>query len=156
MTSTMITIAVPLTRADRQQAQSFKDQQLIAEKADQIYENTLAVLATHHYLDMIDVPTDLDRSYSQDPSTFLASNIADLYVPGARGRLECRVVHEGENACFIPTEVWSNRGQRDRIGYVVVRLNETNTEATVLGFVSEVSVEHLPLSYLRSLDDLID
>nr|MCU0527477.1 DUF1822 family protein [Elainella sp. Prado103] len=33
---------------------------------------------------------------------------------------------------------------------------ETNTEATVLGFVSEVSVEHLPLSYLRSLDDLID
>jgi hypothetical protein len=66
------------------------------------------------------------------------------------------VVHEGENACFIPTEVWSNRGQRDRIGYVVVRLNETNTEATVLGFVSEVSVEHLPLSYLRSLDDLID
>lgn len=155
MTSAMITIAVPLTRADRQKAQAFKDQQPIAEKADQIYENTLAVLATHHYLDMIDVPADLDRSYSQDPSTFLASNIADLYVP-ARGRLECRVVRESENACFIPAEVWRNSDQHDRIGYVVVRLNETNTEATVLGFVPEVSVERLPLSYLQSLDDLID
>lgn len=154
--STMITISVPLRRADRQQAQTFKDLQPIAEKAEQVYENTLAVLATHHYLDMIDIPTDLENSYSQNPIAFLSTNVADLYVPEARGRLECRVVRAGEETCFIPEEVWSDGNQGDRIGYVVVQLNETNTEAIVLGFVPEVSVERLPLSYLRSLDDLIE
>lgn len=162
----MITISVPLSRADRQQAKTFKDLQPIAEKAEQVYENTLAVLATHHYLDMIDIPTDLENSYSQNPIAFLSTNVADLYVPEARGRLECRVVRAGEETCFIPEEVWSDGNQGDRIGYVVVQLNETNTEAIVLGFVPEVickglqpvsfnSCNGLAITELLSLDDLI-
>lgn len=154
--STMITISVPLTRADRQQAQNFRDLQSNPAKANQVYENTLAVLATHRYLTMIDIPTDLENSHSQNPIAFLSANVADLYVSEARGRLECRAVRAGEETCFIPKEVWSDGNQGNRIGYVVVQLNETNTEAIVLGFVPEVSVERLPLSYLRSLDDLIE
>jgi hypothetical protein len=65
--------------------------------------------------------------------------------------LECRSVRFGEEHCFIPEEVWG-----DRVGYVVVRLNETNTEAVVLGFVPEVETERILLHELRSLDDLID
>jgi hypothetical protein len=149
--STMMTFSIPLTMSDRQQAETFKAMHPIAQQANQVYENTLAVLATHHYLEMLGIPTELENSYCWNPIAFLSTNIADLYLPETRGRLECRSVRFGEEHCFIPEEVWG-----DRVGYVVVRLNETNTEAVVLGFVPEVETEQVLLSELRSLDDLID
>ncbi len=48
-------------------------------------------------------------------------------------------------------EVWG-----DRLGYVVVQLDEPYLEGIVLGFVPQVSVTELPLSYLQPLDALID
>jgi len=149
--STAITISIPLTRADREQAQDFARLQPIANQAKQVYQNTLAVLATRRYLQMLEVSTELEKSYSWNPIAFLSANVADLYIPEVGKRLECRSVRLGDNRCFIPEEVWT-----DRIGYVVVRLNDTDTEATVLGFIPEVSVEALPLSFLQSLDVLIE
>jgi hypothetical protein len=149
--STMMTFSIPLTMSDRQQAEAFKAMHPIAQQANQVYENTLAVLATHRYLEMLGIPTELENSYCWNPIDFLSTNIADLYLPETRGRLECRSVRFGEEHCFIPDDVWG-----DRVGYVVVRLNETNTEAVVLGFVPEVETEQVLLSELRSLDDLID
>lgn len=149
--STAITISIPLTRADREQALIFSQEQISAEKAAQVYQNTLAVLATRSYLQMLGIPTELEESYSWNPIALLSANVADLYVPELKGRLECRVVQPGARTCFIPSEVWT-----DRISFVILQLNETNTEATVLGFIPEAHVENVPLSYLQPLDALID
>lgn len=43
-----------------------------------------------------------------------------------------------------------------RLGYVVVQLDEPYREGIVLGFVPEVSVNELPMSYLQPLEALID
>lgn len=149
--STAITISIPLTRADREQALTFSRMQPIAEKSVQVYQNTLAVLATRSYLQMLDIPTELEDSYSWNPTAILSANVADLYVPELNGRLECRVVQQGARTCYIPSEVWT-----DRVSYVILQLNETNTEATVLGCIPEAHVENVPLSYLQPLDALID
>jgi hypothetical protein len=144
-------ITFPISSRDKQHAARFAHQQFTPEKQQQVYRNTLAVLTTQHYLEMIGITSDLENSYCWDIITRLSSDIADLYIPEAQGRLECRVVEEGAQTCSVPEETWE-----DRIGYVFIRLNAEQTEATLLGFVPEVSVERLPLSYLRSLDDLID
>jgi hypothetical protein len=47
--------------------------------------------------------------------------------------------------------VWS-----DRIGYVAVQLNAELTEATLLGFLPEVTREQVPLSEFQVLDALFD
>jgi len=144
-------IALPITSHDKQRALTFANQQVTSEKGERIYKNTLAVLVAHRYLEMIGIPSEPENSYNWNPITRFSADIADLFIPETNGRLECRAVEEEEQSCFVPEETWENR-----IGYVAVRLNKDHTEGTVLGFVPEVSVERLPLSYLRSLDDLID
>lgn len=146
----------PITEADCQQALSFSKQQPTAEKAEQVYRNTLAMLVVEQYLEILDIEVDHSQSYSWKPITQLSSGIADLYIPEARGRLECRPIKPGEQKCVIPAELLDEESWFDRIGLVVVELNETFTVGTLLGFVPQVVVEELPLSYLRSLDDLID
>ncbi|WNZ21579.1 DUF1822 family protein [Leptolyngbya sp. NK1-12] len=143
-------ISIPITPADRQQARKLA-QHFAKTRAERIYRNTLAILVVHYYLQMLGVSTDLQASYSWDPTSHVIADLADLYVPATRRRLECRSVRAGERTCFIPEEVWD-----DRIGYVVVQLDDAGTEGTILGFASEVSVEYLPLSELQSLDALID
>lgn len=146
-----ITIAIPITKSDRHKAQEFAQQQLTPEKAEQIYRNTLAVLVTRYYLEMLDIPSSLEASYSWNPIGRLSADVADLYIPEVKGHLECRPIRKEDSKCFIPEEV-----QSDRIGYVAVQLDENYREGTVLGFVPKVSVTELPLSYLQPLDALID
>jgi hypothetical protein len=71
-------------------------------------------------------------------------------MPGI-GRLECRPLRSTEQICHIPPEVWS-----DRIGYVMVQIDESLREASVLGFTPSVATSELPISQLRSPEDLID
>ncbi|NEP57065.1 MAG: DUF1822 family protein [Symploca sp. SIO2G7] len=146
-----ITIAIPLTKADRQKAKEFAQQQPTVEKQEQVERNTLAVLVMHYYLEMLEVPTDLQASYCWNPVGRLFADVADLYIPEARGRIECRPIQKGDQTCFIPQEVW-----QDRIGYVVVELDEAYREGTVLGFVPAVSTTMLGLSQLQPLDRLIE
>ncbi len=146
-----ITIAIPITKADRQKAKEFAQQQPTVEKQEQVERNTLAVLVMHYYLEMLEIPTDLKASYCWNPVGRLFADVADLYIPEARGRLECRPIREGDHTCFIPQEVW-----KDRIGYVVVKLNEAYKEGTVLGFVPAVSTTMLGISQLQPLDRLIE
>jgi hypothetical protein len=75
-------------------------------------------------------------------------DVADLVVRN-RGKLECRPVLPDAEVVGIPAEVWE-----ERIGYVVVQLNESLREATVMGFVEKVAKSELPLSQLRSLEEL--
>lgn len=154
MTSSIefMTISIPLTQADLTQARQFAKSQQTSAASEQVFLNTLAVLTVRHYLKMIGVSSDLDKSYSwQSITQQLSSDFADLYIPEARGRLECRSVKDEETTCHIPQAVIN-----DRIGYVVVRFDEMFTAGEILGFVQSVSVTQLPLSYLQSLDELID
>jgi hypothetical protein len=151
-------LTFPILEADRQQAFEFARQQITPEKREQVYNNTLAVLLTRNYLDILGVQSNLSESYSWGIITQFSANIADLYIPEVDGRLECRPIHkdepsclEDEPSCLVPEETWS-----DRIGFVGVQFNEDYTEGTLLGFVPEVSEERLPLKKFRSLEDLID
>lgn len=146
-----LTLAIPLTAANREQARQLAQLQINQAAADRVYRNTLAVLATAQYLQMLGIKTKLEASYSWNPAIHLIADVGDLYLPEKQARLECRPVGQDDQSCYIPEEVWDNR-----LGFVVVQLNADYTQANLLGFVPEVSVEYLPLSYLRSLDDLID
>jgi hypothetical protein len=144
-------LTFPTLEVDRQQAFEFARQQITPEKREQVYKNTLAVLLTRNYLNILGVQSNLFESYSWGIITQFLANIADLYIPEVNGRLECRPIDKDAPFCLVPEETWS-----DRIGFVGVQFNEDYTEGTLLGFVPEVSKERLPLKDFRSLEDLID
>jgi Protein of unknown function (DUF1822) len=143
-------LPLPITQVARQTAQTFA-QHLPATKAQQIRLNTLAVLAMQNYFQLMEIPTRLSDSDSWNPVLRVCADVADLEIPGI-GRLECRPVLSDAKTCPIPPETWD-----DRIGYVVVEINEEAQEARLLGFVpAAAEVEDLPLSDLRSPEDLLE
>jgi hypothetical protein len=151
-TTTQFTpIAIPVTAIDRRQAYQFAAQQPTQARSEQVYRNTLAVLVTQRYLQLLGIETNLETSQSWNLLDRLLENVADLYVPALKGCLECRPVRQGDRKCMIPKEVWDHRK-----GYVVIQLDEPYQEGQVLGFVESVSVSELPLSYLQPLTDLIE
>lgn len=143
-------LPLPITQATRQMAQEFANQHADANKANQVRLNTLAVLVMHDYLQLMDIPTNLTASDSWNPVLRLCADVADLQVAGL-GRLECRPVLPNQTLCPVPPETWT-----DRIGYVVVELDEAAESAQLLGFVPRATTEELPLSQLRSPEDLLD
>lgn len=145
-----LTISLPITTKARQIAQKFAGEQPNPEKSTQVYHNTLAVLLVYDYLQLLDISTELEASYSWNPIGRLCANVADLKITGL-GHLECRFVQKGQTNCQIPPEVWS-----DRIGYVVVQLDEANREGTLLGFVPSVSSSSIPIAQLQPLENLLD
>ncbi|HEY9846453.1 MAG TPA: DUF1822 family protein, partial [Candidatus Caenarcaniphilales bacterium] len=145
-----LTLPLPITQAARNTAQQFADQQPTPQKAQQVRLNTLAVWVVHDYLQMMGLCPDLAASDSWNPVMRLSADIADLEVPG-RGRLECRPIKAHELACTIPPEAWS-----DRIGYLVVRIDESLREATLLGFTQTAAMDVFPISQLQPLETLLD
>ncbi len=146
-----LSLSLPITREARKTAQQFASEQPTTQKAEQVRLNTLAVCVVNDYLEKIlGIPTDLSKSDSWNPVVRLCADVADLEVIGV-GRLECRPFRGLQQNCYIPPEVWS-----DRIGYVVVEIDESSEEATMLGFAQTAATEELPLSQLRPIDDLID
>ncbi|NJO40532.1 MAG: DUF1822 family protein [Cyanobacteria bacterium CRU_2_1] len=146
----LIPIVVPITATDRSQAEAFAQAHLHPEKADHVFRNTLAIMATHRYLQMLAIASDPKASWSWHRAGQLLDE-ADLYVPEKQGYLECRPIRQGDTHCWIPETV-----QSERIGYVIVQLDEPYREGSLLGFVPHVSVSKLPLSDLQPLDYLID
>ncbi|MBW4613848.1 MAG: DUF1822 family protein [Desmonostoc vinosum HA7617-LM4] len=144
-------IAIPITATDRKQAYQFAQQQPTPKRSQQVYRNTLAVLVTQRYLQLLGVHTDLEASHSWNPLERLLENIADLYIPSLQGFLECRSLRQSDRKCKIPQQVWS-----ERIGYVMIQLDEPYQEGQVLGFVESISVPELPRSYFQPLDILLD
>ena len=143
------TFTMPLTLKAHHIADQFRQQQPTPQKAKQVYLNTLAVQAVSAYLSWFGIETDLEAGDSWNPAMQSLADTADLVAP--QGTLECRPVLPGEQSCYVPPEVWSNR-----IGYVAVQFNADLSEATLLGFVPSVAVMQLPLSQLRSLEELLD
>lgn len=140
---------VPISEADRKIALTFARQQPTREKAEQVYLNTLAVLATKYCLDRLEIATDLEASDSWNPFMRLAANIADLKLANG-GNLECCPVRDREQICHIPPEVLENR-----IGYVCARIDQPDREATILGFIPSVIGTSLPLDCLQPLEALL-
>lgn len=141
------TFTVPLNLEAHSRAEQFRRYHS-NDKAKQVYLNTLAVYAVNVYLQCQGIETDLEQSTSNDPVMQLLIDTADLVVKN-RGKLECRPVLQNAKFVAIPAEVWS-----ERIGYVAVQLNESLREATLLGFFEKVARSELPLSQLRSLQEL--
>lgn len=144
------TITMPLTLKAHHWANQFRQQQPNALKAKQVYLNSLAVQAVQTYLNYLGIATDLEQSDCWNPALQALADTADLLILG-QGKLECRPVLPTEQSCRVPPEVW-----RDRIGYVAVQFNPELSEATLLGFVPTVTTPEIPLSDLRSLDELLD
>jgi len=140
---------VPIHHSDRQTAENFAKQQPTHKQADKVYRNTLAVMITKHCLDILEIPSDLSECDSWNPFSRLVSDVADLHIIDL-GRLECRPVRPGEEYCYVPTDVWE-----DRIGYVVVQIDSSCTEATLRGFSVSVNSEKLALSQLQPLEQLL-
>ncbi|WP_414565612.1 MULTISPECIES: DUF1822 family protein [unclassified Anabaena] len=143
-------VPLPISQAARTTAQLFADQQPTLAKAEQVRLNTLAVLTVNDYLQMMEIPTDLSGSDSWNLIVRLCANVADLEIPSV-GRLECRPVRLHEQACIIPAETWE-----ERVGYVVVQIDESLHEAKLLGFIKNATTETLPLNKLQPPETLID
>ncbi|MEH1845788.1 MAG: DUF1822 family protein [Nostoc sp.] len=143
-------LTLPISQSARITAQQFANQQPNPEKAEQVRLNTLAVWVVNDYLEMMDIPTDLQASDSWNPIMRLCGNVADLEVPSV-GRLECRPVHLDQQICSIPPETWE-----ERVGYLVVQFDESLQEARLLGFIPSVATETLPLEQLQPLEAFLD
>ncbi|HEY9636963.1 MAG TPA: DUF1822 family protein [Coleofasciculaceae cyanobacterium] len=143
-------LPLPITQMARHTAQRFASTQPTPQKAEQVRLNTLAVCVVNDYLQMMGIPTEISVSDSWNPVVQLCADIADLEVTGV-GRLECRPVRKHQPTCYVPPEVWS-----DRIGYVVVEIDESSAEASMLGFTRTADTEELALNQLRPAEDLID
>lgn len=141
---------VPLGVSAHRRAKQFSQQQTAPQKIKRVYLNTLAVYAVDFYLKCIGFETDLAASDSWNPVMRTLMDVADLDVKKL-GKLECRPVLPDSQIVRIAPEVWS-----DRIGYIAVQTTESLTEATLLGFVKNVTAEELPLKELRSLDSFLE
>ncbi|MBD1821004.1 DUF1822 family protein [Cyanobacteria bacterium FACHB-DQ100] len=139
---------VPLAARVHQQAEQFRRQYTDGQKAKQVYLNTLAVQAVNYYLQCIGIETDWEASHSANPVMQILLDVADLNIRH-RGKLECRPILPNAQTCPVPVEA-----QSDRIGFVAVQLNESLTEATLLGFSPTLQTGRLMLRQLRSLDEL--
>ncbi len=145
-----LTISIPIPQSARQTALEFAQEQPDTQKAKQVYLNTISVLVVKTYLQMLDIPTDLEASHSWNRIGRLCADVADLHLPGV-GRLECRSLRTGEGSCFVPPEVWD-----DRIGYVVVQLDQTCKEGKILGFLPTVSSSIINSTKLQTLQVLVE
>lgn len=142
-------ITLPITSEFRHIADAFATQCPIQEKADQIRRNTLAVCAVNFYLQLMDIPTQVEKSDSWQPMMQMMGDVADLQVPGV-GLLSCRSVLPGEETCYVPPEDW-----RDRAGHIAVVLNDQT--ATLVGFTETVGEQtQVALSQFAPIEMLID
>ncbi|KAB8332831.1 DUF1822 family protein [Scytonema tolypothrichoides VB-61278] len=143
-------ISIPIPAKFRETALEFAQEQPTQPKAKQVYVNTLAVLVINSYLEMLEIPTDLEGSYCWNQYGRLMADVADLLLTGV-GRLECRAIRTGDTNCHVPPEVWHNR-----IGYVVVELNKTCTEGKVRGFLPDIKTSEIDIEQLQPLERLIE
>lgn len=143
-----LTFTVPLALEAHFLAQKFRALASNPQKAKQIYLNTLAVYAVNFYLQCQGLETEWEKSDSANPVMQTLLNIADLQVKGL-GKFECIPVLPNSETCYVSPEVW-----QERIAYVAVQLDESLREATLLGFVENVTTSKLPISSFKPLEEL--
>lgn len=145
----LCSFTAPISPDARRRAEQLCTQQATPEKGEQVRLNTLAVSFVNYYLQCMEFSTDLEASDSWNPVQQTLMDVADLSLENL-GFLECRPVLADTQVVYVPPEVQSNR-----IGYVVVQISKSFREATLLGFVKQVTTELLPISQLQPLEDLL-
>ncbi|WP_293366810.1 DUF1822 family protein [Microcoleus sp. CAWBG50] len=163
-TTTTQSLPMPITQKAIALAWQFACEHQYPQKVEQIYLNTLAVLVVADYLKILDIETDLTQCDSWNPVVRLFENVADLYIKGL-GKIECRPImveqkarengHENSapnlpEICRVPTEA-----REERIGYIVVEIDEDDKEARLLGFAPTADSGELVLRDLHPLDDFL-
>jgi hypothetical protein len=143
-------IPLPVPHSLRQRVEALAQQETDPEKRSQLYRNLLAVGLVHHYMEMMQFPTDLAASDSWHPVLPHYADLADLNLPGL-GHLECRLMAAGQNGCQIPAEV-----PDDRLGIIVVAMDHLeDNQARLLGFSRRVQPGWLAVERLQSMDDAL-
>ncbi|MCU0542714.1 MAG: DUF1822 family protein [Oscillatoriaceae cyanobacterium Prado104] len=156
-------LPMPITQKAINSARQFAAEQHHPHRKEQVYLNTLAVLAVRDYLKILDIETDLTHCDSCNPAICLFEDVADLYIKGL-GKIECRPIrcvrqqgNSNENlqpnlplSFPVPIEA-----REERIGYIAIAIDETEKEATLLGFSPAVNSGELVLNDLHSLDDFL-
>jgi Protein of unknown function (DUF1822) len=143
-------LSLPIVQAARTYAQQFAQQQNSIDKSEQVRLNTLAVWVVKDYLQMMDVATDLINSQSWNSVMRIVADVADLKLPGI-GYLECRPVKVGQTECYVPPETWE-----DRVGYVIVEIDELELVGKIIGFIPQVKAEYLRLDRILPIEDLFE
>ncbi len=132
MTSSLVSwppLPIPITTQSRQLLQSGADH-------SHRYRRDLATSAIASYLQMIAVPHRLETT----------SSGLSLYIDELGGYIACCPVLPNAQKCEIfDTE------RINRKGFLFVELIDPYYQAQILGFVREVTVRELPLSYLQPL-----
>lgn len=153
-----LTFSVPLSRQAHERAQArFKQKHLTAQRAKQVYLNTLSAYAVEFYLHCMGFETEERGSELSDRVMREFADVADVMVKSI-GQFECRPVLPGDVAVQVPLEAQCDRAatpQGSRRGYFAVQLNAELTEAKIVGFLKKVTTEEVPLENWRSLDDFL-
>jgi Protein of unknown function (DUF1822) len=149
MNANQLAFMIPINGKMLQIAEKFSQQQQNKQKSHEVYLNTLAILAVDFYCQCIGIKTETSKSHGLDNIMSSLMNTASLFIKD-KGLLECRSVLPKAEFCEIPSEVLS-----ERIGYMVVEIDEDNRQARILGFVESVENERLPLTKLNSLRDFL-
>jgi len=146
-------ITIRFNEQDCDLARKFAASQPNAEKNQQVYRNTLAVLAVNTFVQELRYETDLDAGESWHPVLRMFHNVADLVLPGM-GKIECCPVQIGESAISLP-EVRENR-----IAYIAVQFAEPFNKVKLLGFIPAVEIldetEEISLTNLKPVEELLD
>ncbi len=140
-------ISLPLTQLAYQTANQFADEQLDSNKAERVRLNTLAVWIAHDYLNLMGIDTDITKGDSWNPIVRMSADVADLEITGL-GYLECIPCQTPLSSYSVPPEVWS-----DRIGYLVIQIDDSLREGTILGFSQ--TAQNGVISQLQSWDSFL-
>ncbi|AVH63570.1 DUF1822 family protein [Nostoc sp. 'Peltigera membranacea cyanobiont' N6] len=149
MNSNQLAFTIPISREMINIADKLSQQQRNEQKTRKVYLNTLALLAVEFFCQCMEIETEFSKSYGLDSVVLSLMNTASIFIKD-KGLLECRPVLPKEEFSDIPPEILS-----ERIGYMVVEIDEIDRQARILGFVESVTNEKLPLTKLSSLQDFL-
>ena len=148
-----ITLPIPIPQHiwDTLSAQIMPYEDLPLTKRKQYLHNQLAIWAVNFYLaTLCSMATFPPNIHQINPLLALVDDHADLDLPNL-GRLDCRAVHKTQTGCDIPVDA-----QRDRIGYVIVRIDPTTHAVGILGFSPSVNHGRIELSDLQAPEAMLN
>jgi len=150
---------IPLTDSFLKIAEQYAQEQIAQnqpEQSDRVRLNTLSILAAHFYLhEFHQIETDVRSGDAWKPLIRSIEDVADLPIKGI-GVVECRPILPNQSEIDLPPETWC-----DRMGYLLIEINEAAHMASILGFAEPILDLENPKTTLsrdevRSLDDLHD